>query len=559
MALQKPIGEILIEMGLINKEQLKDALKYQRTEGKGKKLGEILIAKGYVSKEDFLTALAKQFDLPLISFDQMHPTKEAMQLLGQSVCLEYKIMPLEANEMSVKIAISDPLDVYSLDNIRFMVNKDVEPVLALQSDIEKAIDTFYKTEDVSQQLEEELQEAVAEVEEEGEDAPVIRLVNLIITEAARANASDIHIDPMKDRVRIRYRIDGVCIETESPPRRLQNALLSRIKLMAKMDIAEKRRPQDGKIEYAVDNRALDLRVASLPTNNGESIVLRILDKEKGLVSLEDLGFYYSEYQKLKQLLKRPNGIILVSGPTGSGKTTTLYAALKEMNKPTVKIITAENPIEYVIDGINQSQVEPKIGLTFARIIRAMLRQAPNVILVGEIRDTETAETAIQASLTGHLVLSTIHTNDAPSALTRLIDMGIKPFLVASSIMGILAQRLVRILCQNCKQPYTPEPFELKMIGVKPEDIEGKTIYKAVGCSVCKGTGYRGRKGIYELLVMDEQLRELAFRRATTQELRETAKSKGMFTLLEDGVRKILDGLTSIPEVLNVAKREDITY
>lgn len=557
MAAQKPIGEILVEMGLITKEQLKDALKYQRTEGKGKKIGEILIAKGYINEKDFLTALGKQFDLPVVSFDQMHPTKEAMQLIGQSVCIEYKIIPLEANETSIKIAISDPLDVYSLDNVRFMVNRDVEVVLALHSDIEKAIDTYYKAEEIPQPLEEELPEAT--VEEEGDDAPVIRLVNLIITEAVRANASDIHIDPMKDRVRIRYRIDGVCIETESPPKRLQNALLSRVKLMAKMDIAEKRRPQDGKIEFTVDNRALDLRVASLPTNNGESIVLRILDKEKGLVSLEDLGFYYSEYQKLKQLLKRPNGIVLVSGPTGSGKTTTLYAALKEMNKPTVKIITAENPIEYVIDGINQSQVEPKIGLTFARIIRAMLRQAPNIILVGEIRDVETAETAIQASLTGHLVFSTIHTNDAPSALTRLIDMGIKPFLVASSINGILAQRLVRILCNNCKQPYTPEPFELKMIGIKPEDIEGKTIYKPVGCSICKGTGYKGRKGIFELLVMDEELREMAFRRATAQELREAAKSKGMCTLLEDGVRKILDGLTSIPEVLNVAKREDVTY
>lgn len=556
MAVQKPIGEILIEMGIINKDQLKDALKQQRTESKGKKLGEILIAKGYVTDKDFINALAKQFDLPVITFEEMHPTKEAMELIGQSACLEYRIIPLEANEMSVKVAISDPLDIYSLDNVRFMINRDVEPVLALQSDIERAIDTFYKMEDAPKQLEEELGEMSVE---EGDDAPIIRLVNLIITEAARANASDIHIDPMKDRVRIRYRIDGICIETESPPRRLQNTLLSRVKLMAKMDIAEKRRPQDGKIEYFVDSRSLDLRVASLPTNNGESIVLRILDKDKGLVGLEDLGFYYSEYQKLKQILKRPNGIVLVSGPTGSGKTTTLYAALKEMNKPTVKIITAENPIEYVIDGINQSQVEPKIGLTFARIIRAMLRQAPNIILVGEIRDVETAETAIQASLTGHLVLSTIHTNDAPSALTRLTDMGIKPFLVASSIMGILAQRLIRILCQNCKQPYLPEPFELKMIGVKPEDAEGKTIYKAVGCSVCKGTGYKGRKGIYELLIMDDQLRELAFRKATAQELRETAKSKGMFTLLEDGVRKILDGLTSIPEVINVAKREDISY
>ncbi len=556
MAIQKPIGEILVEMGLITKDQLKEALKYQRTELKGKKLGEILISKGFISEKNLLTALGKQFDLNIVTFEEMRPSKEALDIIGQSICLEYKIIPLEVSDTHVKIAISDPLDIYSLDNVRFMVNRDVEPVLALQSDIEKAIDIYYKSEGVMQELEEEPELAV---KEEGEDAPVIRLVNLIITEAVKANASDIHVDPMKDRVRIRYRIDGVCIETESPPRRLQNAFLSRIKLMAKMDIAEKRRPQDGKIEFSVAGRILDLRVASLPTNNGESIVLRILDKEQGLVSLEDLGFYYAEYQKLKQLFKKPNGIILVSGPTGSGKTTTLYAALKELNKPTVKIITAENPIEYVIDGINQSQVEPKIGLTFARILRAMLRQAPNIILVGEIRDVETAEAAIQASLTGHVVFSTIHTNDAPSAITRLLDMGIKPFLVASSINGILAQRLIRILCQNCKEPYIPEPFELKMIGLKPEDIEGKTIYKAVGCSICKGTGYKGRKGIYELLVMDDHIRELAFNKATTQELRETAISKGMSTLLQDGVRKILDGLSTIPEVLNVAKREDVTY
>ncbi len=556
MALQKPIGEILIELGLITKDQLKEALKYQRTELKGKKLGEILISKGFISEKNLLTALGKQFDLNIVTFEEMRPSKEALDIIGQSICLEYKIIPLEVSDTHVKIAISDPLDIYSLDNVRFMVNRDVEPVLALQSDIEKAIDIYYKSEGVMQELEEEPELAV---KEEGEDAPVIRLVNLIITEAVKANASDIHVDPMKDRVRIRYRIDGVCIETESPPRRLQNAFLSRIKLMAKMDIAEKRRPQDGKIQFSVAGKILDLRVASLPTNNGESIVLRILDKEQGLVSLEDLGFYYAEYQKLKQLFKKPNGIILVSGPTGSGKTTTLYAALKELNKPTVKIITAENPIEYVIDGINQSQVEPKIGLTFARILRAMLRQAPNIILVGEIRDVETAEAAIQASLTGHVVFSTIHTNDAPSAITRLLDMGIKPFLVASSINGILAQRLIRILCQNCKEPYIPEPFELKMIGLKPEDIEGKTIYKAVGCSICKGTGYKGRKGIYELLVMDDHIRELAFNKATTQELRETAISKGMSTLLQDGVRKILDGLSTIPEVLNVAKREDVTY
>jgi len=556
MALQKPIGEILVEMGYLTKEQVKEALRYQRTEGKGKKLGEILIAKGFITEMEFLEGLAKQFYLPVVSFDDMHPSQEALKTIPQSMCIEYKIIPLEVNDVSLKIAISDPMNMYALDNIRFLVNKEVEVVLALGSDIERAIDTFYKEE---QEAAPEQEEIAAEVDAEGDDAPVIRLVNLLLTEAVRANASDIHIEPMKDRVRVRYRIDGVCLETESPPKRLQNALLSRVKLMAQMDIAEKRRPQDGKIEYTVDNKALDMRVALLPSTHGESIVIRILDKEKGLVSLEDLGFYYSDYQRFKALMKRSNGIVLVSGPTGSGKTTTLYAALKEMNKPTVKIITAENPIEYVIDGINQSQIEPKIGLTFARIVRAMLRQSPNVILVGEIRDQETAEAAIQASLTGHLVFSTIHTNDAATGITRLIDMGVKPFLVAASLCGILAQRLVRILCQNCKVPYTPDALELKMIGLKPQDIEGKTIYKPAGCSICRGTGYKGRKGIYELLVIDEHMREMIFKKATLEEIREAARSKGMTSLLEDGVRKILDGLTSIPEVLNVAKREDVSY
>jgi type IV pilus assembly protein PilB len=365
---------------------------------------------------------------------------------------------------------------------------------------------------------------------------------------------------MEDRVRIRYRVDGQCQEVNAPPKRLQGAVLSRIKIMAEMDIAEKRKPQDGRIKINVNGRELDLRVSALPATHGESMVMRILDKKAGLLGLEEMGFHPSDYKRFKTIIKRPNGLILVTGPTGSGKTTTLYAALKELNRPDVKIITAENPVEYNLAGINQAQVKAGIGMTFQRILRAMLRQAPNIILVGEIRDQETAEIAIQAALTGHLVFSTLHTNDAPGALTRLIDMGVKPFLVASSIQAAMGQRLIRILCPHCKEPNPdPDPILLNAIGIKPEDMRGRKLYRAVGCDQCRNSGFKGRKGIYELMEMNSVMREMVFRKEPIQKIKEQARLSGMVTLLEDGVRKTFDGLTTPEEVLTITHREDITY
>ncbi|MBI4879156.1 MAG: type II/IV secretion system protein [Planctomycetes bacterium] len=375
----------------------------------------------------------------------------------------------------------------------------------------------------------------------------------MVEAAVEERASDIHVEPFADRVRVRYRVDGVLAERTSHPSHLHAPLLSRLKLMANMDIAEKRKPQDGRIGVKVQGRDLDIRASVLPSNHGESMVMRILDQERGLVSLEELGFDAADYARFRSIIRRPNGIFLVTGPTGSGKTTTLYAALKELNRPDVKIITAEDPVEYQLQGINQCQVRQKIGLDFARILRAMLRQAPNIILVGEIRDRETAEIAVQAALTGHLVFSTLHTNDAPSALTRLIDMGIKPFLVSASVQAVMAQRLVRVLCPHCRQPQRAEESELRAIGLDAEATRGRQLYRAEGCARCDRTGFRGRVGVFELLEMDSGLRELVFEGAATHLVRERARVTGrMTTLLEDGARKVLSGTTTVPEILRIA-------
>jgi type IV pilus assembly protein PilB len=449
---------------------------------------------------------------------------------------------------------------------------DVECVLATSEEIEEAITKYYATSQKKSELSEAIDIATAtqteiklrteDIKEEltADDAPIIKFVQLAFTEAVKMRSSDIHVEPMEDRLRIRYRIDGICREVQSAPKRLQGAILSRIKIMAEMDIAEKRKPQDGRIAINILGRDLDVRVSAIPATHGESIVMRLLDKQVGLLTLEELGFHPMDYKRFKSIVKRPNGIILLTGPTGCGKTTTLYAALQELNRPDVKIITAENPVEYCIPGINQSQVVHKIGLTFQRILRSMLRQAPNIILVGEIRDTETAEIAIQAALTGHLVFSTLHTNDAPSAITRLLDMGVKPFLVASSLQAVMAQRLVRVLCPNCKEPDpSPDPALLTACGLRSEDIRGKKIYRAVGCAQCNNTGYRGRKGIFELMEMNTTLRDLAFKRAPLAKITDVAKMSGMVTLLEDGVKKVLDGITTLEEILTVARREDVGY
>ena len=388
----------------------------------------------------------------------------------------------------------------------------------------------------------------------------MRLSNQIIAEAVKKGASDIHIEPMERKVRLRFRVDGRCIEQDPVPKKLQGALLSRFKIMAKMKPEEKRIPQDGRIKMRLGGRDIDFRVNSLPASHGESIVLRILDKAKAMVSLETLGMHVQDFDKFESLLKRPNGIMLVTGPTGSGKTTTLYAALNKLNRSDTKIITAENPVEYNVKGINQAEVNHEIGRTFAIILKAMLRQAPNVILVGEIRDEETANVGIQAALTGHLVFSTLHTNDAPSSISRLTDMGVKPFLVASAVIAVLAQRLVRRLCTKCREPLDPseiKPWELTAVKLTPEMMRGRKMYQPVGCSECNGIGYRGRQGVYELMEMTHQLRELAFDGAHTTDIKNAALAGGMSTLQMDAVRKVLDGITTIEEVLKITHRADL--
>jgi type IV pilus assembly protein PilB len=443
----------------------------------------------------------------------------------------------------------------------------VEPVLATKQAIADALNTYYgMREDQLDELIEDFTHTNIDYAQEDEDedfgeadaddAPIIKLVTLIITEAVKQRASDIHVEPMADRLRIRYRVDGQCLEVESPAKRLQAAIIARIKIMAKMDMAERRRPQDGRIKLSLLGREVDLRVSALPATEGESVVMRILDKESVLLGMAQLGFHQDDYRIFSDLIRRPNGIILVTGPTGSGKTTTLYAALNELNRADRKIITAEDPVEYNISGINQCQVNRKAGMTFDVILRAMLRQAPNVILVGEIRDRETAEMAIQAALTGHLVFSTLHTNDAPSAIGRLINMGVPPFLVSSSIQAVLAQRLVRVICPECKEPVEQDVALMKAVGMREEQIRDTQLYQGTGCESCKHRGYRGRRAIYEIMVMNNRLRDLTFNQASTDDIRNQAIKDGMHTLMMDGVRKIIEGATTPGEVRAVAKSVD---
>jgi type IV pilus assembly protein PilB len=491
-----------------------------------------------------------------------------VELVPESVARENVVLPLAQDGPILKIIMSDPSDVATMEKLQFILNKQITPVLAPREQIVEAINRHYgqsETESVDSMLAEftdtaidftETEATKAGVDSGNDDAPVIKLCNLIIQEAASLRASDIHIEPFADRIRIRYRIDGVLVERDSPPRRLLAPILSRLKIMASIDIAEKRRPQDGRIKINLAGQHYDLRVSMLPTTNGQSCVMRILDRKNIQVSVKDLGFAADDYGRFQQIIKRPNGIFLVTGPTGSGKTTTLYAALNELNRPDRKIITAEDPVEYYLPGINQVEVKHHIGLDFARIIRAMLRQAPNIILVGEIRDHETAEIAIQASLTGHFVFSTLHTNDAPSAITRLIDIGVQPFLVASSVVAILAQRLVRVVCQKCKAPDTPSAQEIKQAGLTPEQLKTATFMRGQGCGNCNHTGYRGRKGIFEMLKMTGAMREMTFKREPTQTIRRQARLLGMRTLLEDGLHKALTGLTTLEEVLSTCHTSD---
>ena len=492
-----------------------------------------------------------------------------MELVPESVARENLVIPIEESDESLRVCLSDPSDFETIDKLQFILNRKIEIVLATPESITEAINRNYGQmgdESADSMLQEFTDTAIdftateteteSDIDEEVDEAsaPIVRLVQLMIGEAVQLRASDIHVEPFEERVRIRYRIDGVLVERDSPPRRLLGALMSRIKILAKMDIAERRRTQDGRIKITAGGKELDLRVSMLPTNHGQSCVMRLLDKDNIKVGVRQLGLSDQDFKNFKNLIRRPNGIMLVTGPTGSGKTTTLYAALNELNRPDRKIITAEDPVEYYLPGINQVEVRHNIGLDFASIIRSMLRQAPNVILVGEMRDYETASMGIQASLTGHLVFSTLHTNDAPGAVTRMVDMGVPAYLVAGSVVGILAQRLVRVVCPKCKQAYTPTDHELQAAGITPEMAEGATFMKGRGCNHCGGGGYRGRLGVFELMLMTSKIRELSFQGASTQEIRKAAIDYGMSTLYDDAIRKVLAGITTIEEVFRVAKK-----
>ena len=560
--------EILIRQGVVSKDQLAEA--DEMADSSGMKRADALIRLGYATGEEVMRAMAEQHGRDYVNLSEVVIPPSVVELVPESVARENAILPLAEEDGTLKVIVSDPNDFETFDKLNFILNRRIEIALAPRESILEAINRHYG-QTVGESADSMLQEftdtaidftetedeaAAGEEEIDESSAPIVRLVQLLISEAVQLRASDIHIEPFEDRIRVRYRIDGVLVERDSPPRRLLGALLSRVKILSKLDIAERRRTQDGRIKATVGEKELDLRVSVIPTNHGQSVVMRLLDKDSIKVGLRQLGFADEDYQKFRNLIRRPNGIVLVTGPTGSGKTTSLYAALNELNTPDRKIITAEDPVEYYLPGVNQVEVRHDIGLDFARVIRAMLRQAPNIILVGEMRDVETAQMGIQASLTGHLVFSTLHTNDAPGAITRLIDMGVPSYLVSSSVIAIMAQRLVRVVCQKCKQPYTPSQTVLESAGITPEMAAGATFVKGRGCGNCGGSGYRGRLALFELMIMSSKIRELTFNEAPAAQLRRAAISEGMKTLYLDGITKAVKGITTIEEVFRVAKQTE---
>jgi type IV pilus assembly protein PilB len=560
--------DILIRNGTISPDQLNEAEQMSREQEAS--IADCLVRLGYATGEEVMQAMAEFHGLEYVDLDEQKIPEEVIELVPESVARENAILPLSEEDDALKVIVNDPFDIETIEKLRFILNRKVEIALAPRENILESINRYYgqvEGESADSMLQEFTDTAIDFTETEDAEiqsteavdensAPVVRLVQLMISEAVQLRASDIHIEPFEDRIRIRYRIDGVLIERDSPPRRLLGAILSRIKILSKLDIAERRRPQDGRIKVTVGEKELDLRVSVIPTNHGQSVVMRLLDKDSIKVGVRQLGLGEEDFRKFQSLLRRPNGIVLVTGPTGSGKTTTLYAALNSINRPDRKIITAEDPVEYYLAGINQVEVRHSIGLDFARIIRSMLRQAPNVILVGEMRDKETASMGIQASLTGHLVFSTLHTNDAPSAVTRMIDMGVPGYLVASSVIAVLAQRLVRVVCNRCKQSYMPPESVLEDAGITPEMAKNANFTRGKGCSYCQKKGYRGRMALFEIMMVTAKIRELIFANCTSTELRKMAITQGMSTLYIDGIRKAIEGVTTLEEVYRVAKKTE---
>jgi len=567
MARSRDFTEILVRRGVISVDQLREAK--QVSQETNAKLHETVVKLGYASWDETMRALAEATGLEFVDLKEVQIPDSVIELVPESVARENSILPMSEDDGALRVILSDPNDLDTIEKLRFILNRKVDVALAPRETIMEAINKYYgqiegesadsmlqeftdTAIDFTQTAEEQTTSSTEAVDENS--APIVKLVQLMITEAVQLRASDIHVEPFEDRVRIRYRIDGVLVERDSPPRRLLGAIISRIKILAKMDIAERRRPQDGRIKVSVGEKELDLRVSIIPTNHGQSSVMRLLDKDNIKVGVRQLGLSERDFNAFQGLIRRPNGIILVTGPTGSGKTTTLYAALNALNRPDRKIITAEDPVEYYLPGINQVEVKHSIGLDFARIIRAMLRQAPNVILVGEMRDTETASMGIQASLTGHLVFSTLHTNDAPSAVTRMVDMGVPGYLVASSVIAILAQRLVRVICGRCKQPNPLSEAVLADAGIPLELAKTANFSRGKGCNYCNKKGFRGRLGIFELMLITNKVRELIFKNASSQELRALGIQQGMRTLYLDGLDKVMRGITTLEEVYRTAKK-----
>lgn len=562
---KRKLGEILVEAGLVSKAQIEDALRTQKESGE--RLGKVLVRLNLISEEALISFLGDQLGIPHVDLKDYLVDPDTVNLVPEYLARKYQLVPLFKIGDALTVAMVDPLNVFAIDEVSLKAGCTVEPALATESDIKRAIDQYYGVtgtmDEVIKKIEEEEGELLGtggqeieakKLQDLAEEAPVIKLVNIIIMNAIREGASDIHIEPEENMLRIRYRIDGVMQEVPAPPKNLQAAILSRLKIMSEMDIAEKRVPQDGRFRIKVENKQVDMRVSTLPTIFGENIVMRILDVSRALLGLDQLGFAPKILEEYTKTIHKSYGIVLVTGPTGSGKTTTLYSSLNVINTIDKNIITVEDPVEYRMKLIRQAQVNVKAGLTFASGLRAILRQDPDVVMVGEVRDLETAEVSIQAALTGHLVFSTLHTNNAPGAVTRLVDMGVEPFLVSSSILAIIAQRLVRRICLNCKEEYVPTEAILLQAGMDPKQKSFK-LYHGKGCKVCMNTGYKGRICIFELMLPNDKIRSLVVQKASMDVIRREAVAAGMKTMRDDGLAKVQEGITTVEEVIR-ATQED---
>ena len=568
----RPLGRVLIKMGKVTRAQISEALELQKT--KRGPLGQLLIELGYVSERDVHFALAAQAGMESITLSEIDIDPAIIDLIPSQMANTYRLVPTDYDKASntIWVALASPDNFQATDDLKTLMGFNVVARITTPEDMPEALNRYYPedaaasiSEIISEISEnEELQKYEArgesidldELKEMADSNPVKKLLNLVLLQAIRDKSSDIHFEPFEDEFKMRYRIDGILFEMVPPPKFIAMAIASRLKVMANLDIAERRMPQDGRIELVVQGRPIDLRVSVLPTMFGESVVLRILDRAQVDLDLGKVGLREEELALVRQLIAKPHGIIVVTGPTGSGKTTTLYSALNELNRPEVKILTSEDPVEYDIDGLIQCQIKPEIGLTFARCLRSFLRQDPDIILIGEIRDLETAQISVQASLTGHLVFSTLHTNDAPSSIARLLDLGLEPFLVTATLEAIIAQRLVRRICDNCKEEYQPTEGQLMELDLRPDDVEDRTFFYGKGCEYCNNTGYRGRIGIFEIMLLEDELREQIMKHASSNILRQTARQRGMRTLRESGLLAIYDGVTTIEEVVRETIMED---